>query len=282
MEVARILKEKPKKIDAVRKRVKDTLLSFKEEVLAPLKEIEVRQAQIVEIENLPAQGIGCGSEGLKQLLEQLDAMAKNAVYWKESATEAEAAVREAKRQLNDMLASAEKAEADKRELEELRSKKEAMERAAREKAEAELKKAQEEAAKARAEAERMEREKAEAERKQKEAEEAARAAEQAKVEAEAKVPDWKKNEIHESERLFPEDARERKRRINREALSELVKLTNGDETLAKAIITAIARDQIPHVFIDYGNAAVDIKSRETPATSHGAFCFFCSAVRGRN
>lgn len=259
MEVARILKEKPKKIDAVRKRVKDTLVSFKEEVLAPLKEIEARQAEIVEIDNLPAQGIGCGSDGLKQLLERLDSMARNADYWKESATEAEAAVREAKRQLNDMLASAEKAEAEKRELEELRAQKEAMERAAREKAEAELKKAQEEAAKAKAEAERMEREKAEAERRQKEAEEAARVAEQAKVEAEAKVPDWKKNEIPESERLFQEDAKERKRRINREALSELVKLTNGDETLAKAIITAIARDQIPHVFIDYGNAAVDIK-----------------------
>ncbi|SHL05679.1 hypothetical protein [Fibrobacter sp. UWH4] len=260
LEVARILKEKPKKIDAVRKRVKDSLTAYKEEVLAPLKEIEARQAEIVEIDNLPAQGIGCDSEGLKQLLEQIESMAKTPEYWKESAADAESSVREAKRQLTDMLASAEKAEAEKRELEELRAQKEAMERAAREKAEAELKKAQEEAAKAKAEAERIANEKAEAERKAKEAEEAARQAEIAKAEAErkateamAKLPEEERAKVDSPyvEPLWPEDERERKRKVNREALARMVELTGGDETMAKAIITAIARNEVPHVKMMY-------------------------------
>lgn len=251
MEVAKVLKAKPKEVDACRKRVKDTLIAYKDEVLAPLKEIEQRQEEIVEIGNLPAQGVGCDSNGLKMLLDRLDEMAKTPEYWKESLNDANDAVIEARRQLNDMLARQEKAEADQRELEELRKKQAEMALMEKQKAEAELKKAQEEAAKAKAEAERMEREKAEAERKQMEAEEAARAAETAKAEAEAKVPEWKKNEIPESERLWPEDERERKRRINREAMQKMVELTLGDETMAKAIITAIAKDEVPHIHIEY-------------------------------
>lgn len=260
MEVARILKEKPKKIDAVRKRVKDSLLMYKEEVLAPLKEIEERQAQIAEIDNLPAQGIGCDSEGLNILLDRLEEMAKTPEYWKESAKDAEDSVREAKRQLTDMLASAQKAEAERRELEELRAQKEAMERAAREKAEAEMQKAKAEAEAAKAEAERIQREKDEAERKAREAQEAAERAKAEKEEAERKAnvamdmlseDDRKIAEAPAIEPLFPEDEKERKRKINCEALDALVKFTEGDVGMAKAIITAIAKGQIPHVRMMY-------------------------------
>lgn len=167
--VVKELKAKPNLVDKVRKHVKDSLIYYKEEVLAPIKDIEARKAEIVEIENLPAQGVGCDSAGIKMLLERLLVMAKKPEYWKESAKDAESAVIESKRQLTDMLASAEKAEAEKRELEELRRQKEELERAEREKREAELKKAQEEAA-------RLAKEKEEAEKKAREAERAAQEA----------------------------------------------------------------------------------------------------------
>ena len=261
MEIARILKAKPKEVDATRKRVKDALLSYKDEVLAPLKEIEARQAEIVEISNLPAQGVGCDSSGLSEILERLDGYAMK--DWKESKDDAEDAIREARRQLTDMLARQEKAEADARELEELRKHKEEIERAEREKREAELKKAQEEAA-------RLAKEKEEAERKAREAEEAKLKAEEDKAEAERKANEAM-DKLTEDQRqvvdspkvepLFPEMDREHKRKVNNEALDaiakmdELLKLTGGDvndaKSVAKAIVTAIAKGQIPHVRMMY-------------------------------
>lgn len=200
-----------------------------------------------------AEGIGCDSEGIRSLLERLDAMAKNPDYWKESAKDAEDAVRDAKRQLNDMLASAEKAEADARELEELRKHKDELERIEREKREEELRKAQEEAA-------RFAREKAEAEAKAKAMEEAKAKAEADKVEAERKATEAM-DRLSENDRtivnagpiepLFPDMEKEQRRKVHREALDALVKFTEGDVDAAKAIVTAIAKGQIPHVRIVY-------------------------------
>lgn len=261
--VAAGLKAKPKMVDETRRTVKQTLEMLQDEVMAPIREIEARQAEIVEICNLPAEGIGCDSEGLRCLLERLEAMAKNPEYWKESAKDAEDAVRDAKRQLNDMLASAEKAEADARELEELRKHKEELERIEREKREEELRKAQEEAA-------RLAKEKEEAEAKAKAMEEAKAKAEADKVEAERKATEAM-DRLSENDRaivnvgpiepLFPDMEREHKRKVNNEALDaivkidELLKLTGGDvndaKSVAKAIITAIAKGQIPHVRIVY-------------------------------
>ena len=234
-EVAKVLKEKPKKIDETRRLVKQTLLKYKEDVLAPLKEIEARQDLIAEIANLPATGIGCDSYALRDLIARLDDY--EAKDWKESATTAFEAIKIARAQLNSMLTSVEKAEADARELETLRKQKEEIEAKQKAMAAEELKKAQDEAAKAK-------KEKEDAERR-------AEAAEKAQAIAESKVPDWKKNEVNESERLFPEDVTEKKRRYNREALDKMAELTMGDLTMAKDIITAIAKCQIPHIFIDY-------------------------------
>lgn len=248
LDVARVLKEKPKKIDAVRKKVKETLLMYKEEVLAPLKEIESRQAEIEQIANLPATGIGCDSYALRDLIGRLDDW--EAKDWKESATVAFEAIKIARAQLNSMLTSVEKSEANARELEELRKRQAEFDAAEKAKAQEELKKAQAEAEKAKKEAE-------EARQKAEQAEAEKVAAEKAKEIAEAKVPDWKKNEIPESERLFPEDVTEKKRRFNREALDKMAELTIGDLTMAKDIITAIAKGQVPHIYIDYELNAVD-------------------------
>jgi len=261
--VVKELKAKPNLVDKVRKHVKDSLIKYKDDVLAPIKEIEARQAEIVEIENLPAQGIGCDSAGIKMLLERLLVMAKTPEYWKESAKDAESAVIESTRQLKDMQASAEKAEAEKRELEELRKHKEEIERAEREKHEAELKQAQEEAA-------RLAKEKEELEKKAREAEESKRKAEEEKEEAERKANEAM-DKLTEDQRkvvdspkvepLFQEMEREHKRKVNNEALDaiakmdELLKLTEGDvedaKSVAKAIITAIVKGKIPHVRMMY-------------------------------
>ena len=248
-DVVKAYKEKSGKIDKVRKTVKDTLLMYKEELLAPIKEIEQRQAEIVEIDNMPAtRAIGCDSASLKYLLEELDGLEKK--DWKESKADAIYSIGEARRQINDMLARQEKAEEDARKLAEYQRRE--AEFAAAEKA-----KAQEELKKAQAEAEQAKKEAEEAKRKAEQAETEKVAAEKAKEIAEAKVPDWKKNEIPESERLLPEDVTERKRRFNREALEKMTDYTNGDVDAAKAIITAIAKGQVPHIFIDYELGAVD-------------------------
>ena len=249
-DVVKAYKEKSGRIDKVRKRVKDTLLMYKDELLAPIKEIEQRQAEIIEIDNMPAtRAIGCDSAALKFLLEELETLEKK--DWKESKADAMYSIGEARRQINDMLARQEKAEEDARKLAEYQRREAEIANAEKEKAEAEKKKALEEAEKAKAEAEKAKKEAEEARQKAEQAEADKVAAEKAKELAEAKVPDWKKNEISESERLFPEDVTERKRRFNREAMEKFADFTDGDVDKAKAIVTAIVKGQVPHIYMDY-------------------------------
>ena len=256
-EVVKAYKEKSGKIDKVRKKVKDTLLMYKEELLAPIKEIEQRQAEIVEIDNMPAtRGIGCDSAALKFLLEELDELEKK--DWKESKADAMYSIGEARRQINDMLARQEKAEEDARKLAEYQRREAEIATAEKEKAEAEKKKAQEEAEKAKAEAEKAKKEAEEARQMAEQAEADKVAAEKAKELAESKIPEWKKNEIPESERLFPEDVNERKRRFNREAMEAIAEIIGktpvaiaGTEGVAKAIVTAIVNGHVPHIYMDY-------------------------------
>lgn len=254
LEVARILKEKPKKIDSVRKTVKDTLLMYKEEVLAPLKEIEARQAEIAVIQNLPAQAFGCDSEGIKDLLERLESW--KVKDWKESKDDADDAINEARRQLSDMLKVQEKAEADARELEELR-RKEAEQAAKREE---ELRKAQEDAARLQREKEEAERRAADAEKAKQEAEKAKEEAEAAKAVAEEKAKDWTPKETPKENLLFPDSEKERQREIKtkvKKALMEIIGNNlqgfseSGYELAAKAIVIAVAKGRIPHLVLDF-------------------------------
>lgn len=242
-EVVKAYKQKSGQIDNVRKKVKDTLLLYKTELLAPIKEIEQRQAEIVEIDNMPAmRAIGCDSAALKFLLEELDALEKK--DWKESKSDAMYSIGEARRQITDMLVRKEKEEADALELENLRKQKAEMDAAKLAETEKKLKEAQDAEAKAKeAEA----KAKAEAE----EAKKQAAKAEEEKAVAESKIPDWKKKEMPESERLFPEDVIERKRRYNREAMEKFAEFTLGEVDMAKAIVTAIVKGQVPHIYMDY-------------------------------
>lgn len=235
MEVARVLKAKPKEVDAVRKKVKDALLAYKEEVLAPIKEIEARQAEIVEIQNLPAMAIGCDSAGIEMVLEQLEAKVRNADYWKESSKDAEDSIIEARRQLTDMLEAAKRQEEKDREYERLKKEEDERNRKlAEEKAKAE----------------------AEAEAAQAAAKKALEDAEKAKAEAEAAKAETEKirTETGYIEPIFEpseNDLRERKRKVHREAMEKMMKFVGENEGKAKEIITAIALGEIPHIKIIY-------------------------------
>src|SRR5574344_707072 len=232
-EVAAALKAKPKLIDATRKEVKDTLDKLKEDVLKPIVDIEKRQEQITEIDNMPAQAMMYDSIGIEEQIAKLaDLREKGIDYWQESFEDASKSISDSMRQLNEFLLSARKKEAEQKELEELRAQKEAAQRIIQEQ---EIKKAAEEAA----------------EKARKAAEEAAnkriQEAEQKLKEAESKIQKQSNIQSNVSNKLV---SRETKTRIN-ESLIEACFLNNCllTEETARAIVIAIIENKIPHVGI---------------------------------
>lgn len=227
-QIAAELKAKPKLIDATRKEVKDTLDRLKGDVLKPLVDIEKRQEQITEIDNMPAQAMMYDSVGIEEQIAKLaDLREKGIDYWKESFEDATKSIADSMRQLNEFLLSARKKEAEQKELEELRAQKEAAQRIIQEQ---EIKKAREEAA----------------EKAREEAEEAAnqriREAEQKLKEAESKIQKQSNIQSNVSNKLV---SRETKTRI-KESLIEACFIT---EEAARAIVIAIIENKIPHVGI---------------------------------
>ena len=239
MAVAKALKAKPKKVDETRKAVKDTLQMLQDEIMAPIKAIEARKEEIVEIGNIPAMAIGCDSVGCKQVLESIQAHVHDAEYWDESYQEAMDEIANAKRQVEGMLASAEKAEAEKAELEALRAQKAELEKAAREKAEAEKRETEEKLRKAEEEAEKARRE---AELAKQAAAEAQKLTQVDFGQADAKAT--------REAMLFPDDEREYKRMANRETLEDL-KVYGIDDELAKRLITDIVHGKVRHLRFIY-------------------------------
>ena len=232
-EIAAELKAKPKLIDATRKEVKDTLDKLKEDVLKPIVEIEKRQEQITEIDNMPAQAMMYDSVGIEEQIAKLsDLREKGAEYWQESFEDASKSISDSMRQLNEFLLSAKKKEAEQKELEELRAQKEAAQKIIQEE---EIKKASEEAA----------------EKARKEAEETAnkriQEAEQKLKEAESKIQKQNNIQSNVSNKLV---SRETKTRI-KESLIEACFLNNCflTEDAARAIVIAIIENKIPHVGI---------------------------------
>ena len=230
-EVAAELKAKPKLIDATRKEVKDTLDKLKEDVLKPIVDIEKRQEQITEIDNIPAQAMMYDSVGIEEQIAKLaDLREKGIDYWQESYEDASKSIADSMRQLNEFLLSARKKEAEQKELEELRAQKEAAQKIIQEQ---EIKKACEEAA----------------EKARKEAEEAAnrriQEAEQKLKEAKAQIQSNIQSNV--SNKLV---SRETKTRI-KESLIENCFLNNCllTEETARVIVIAIIENKIPHVGI---------------------------------
>ena len=238
--VAAALKAKPKIVDATRKRVKDTLEMLQEEVMAPIKAIEARQQEIEEIRCIPGSATGLASDGIKAYIGMLEEHVHDEDYWDESYSAAFDAINEARRALNDMLAAAEKAEQEKRELEELRAKQAEYERMQREKAEAEKREAEEKLRKAQAEAEAARREAEEAKRKQEQAEAASKAMESTdmlKVQQDAQKT---KNDM-----LFPDDGAMYRKTCKTEAKEDLMKLGLTEEQ-ARNVVIGILTNKVRH------------------------------------
>ena len=249
--VAAALKEKPKLIDATRKEVKDTLEMLQDELLKPLKEIEARQNEIIEISNLPASAIGCDSYGVQDVINVLEGHAHDEAYWKESYADAVAALNESRRQLNAVLETVLKQEEQQREYERLKA-----EEAERNR------KAAEEAARAKAEAEEAKRKAEEAERARIAAEEAQKKAEAEALKAKAEAENAKAtvNVVQNgnaaqvikdsqqtmSKMLFPDDKAMYRKMCKTEAKEDLMKC-NLTEDQARDVVLAILSGKIRHV-----------------------------------
>lgn len=232
-EIAAELKAKPKLIDATRKEVRDTLDKLKEDVLKPIVDIEKRQEQITEIDNMPSQAMMYDSVGIEEQIEKLaELRKKGADYWQESLEDASKSISDSMRQLNEFLLSARKKEAEQKELEELRAQKEASQKIIQEQ---EIKKAREEAS----------------EKAWKEAEEEAdkriQDAEQKLMEAVEKAQKQNYIQSNVSNKLV---SRETKTQI-KEALIESCFSKNIllDEETARVIVIAIIENKIPNIGI---------------------------------
>ena len=249
--VAAALKAKPKIIDATRKAVKDTLEMLQDEVMKPVKEIEDRKNEIIEISNLPASAIGCDSYGIKDVINVLEGRAHDEAYWKESHAEAVAALNESRRQLNAMLETQLKQEEQQREYERLKAEeaernRKAAEEAARAKAEAEeAKRKAEEAERARIAAEEAQKKaEAEAERAKQQAENARATVNVVQSGNAAQV--IKDSEQTKAQMLFPDDNALYRKMCKTEAKEDLMKC-NLTEDQARDVVIAILSGKIRHV-----------------------------------
>ncbi len=278
------LKDVPKKIDAERKRMRDLLDQWKDEVRAPLTAWEEaeearkaeHQACITRIQFFGQGFDGVDAATLKQRLEALEAIAIG-----EHLEEYEAEAHRAKAKTMDALAAAlaarEKHEAEQAELAKLRAEaaareqkdreeriaREAAERAQREaeaKAQVEREAAIKREAEAAAAAERRELElKLAAERAEREKAEALQREQQAKADAERREAEAVAAEQRRVAAIAEAEAKEAKRReadkahktaINRAALDAFV-AGGMTEECAKLAVTLIAKKAIPAVSISY-------------------------------
>lgn len=191
------LKDLPKQIDANRKKWREDMEALQEEIRKPVTEIENRQAEIEEIRATHGGLVLSGSEEIKAAIESLDKIELTGDKWKESLEDAAAAVTAEKGALEVMLNAALNKEAEARELEELRKKKEEADRIIREqkiKEEAERRAREQAEAQAAAERERHRQEMERAERERQEFERKAAEAEKAAQEAREREAEARKNQ----------------------------------------------------------------------------------------
>ena len=278
------LKDVPRKIDAERKRMRDLLDQWKDEVRKPLTDWEEAEAARearhkagIEWFNLRAnEHHDLDLQELRASLAEVDAKAVNQ-SWEEFEAEAHRAKAKALDALTAAVAARERYEAEQAELAKLRAEaaareqkdreeriaREAVERAQREaeaKAQAEREAAIKREAEAKAAAERRELElRLAAERAEREKAEALRREQQAKADAERREAEAVAAEQRRVAAIAEAEAKEAKRReadkahktaVNRAALDAFVA---GGMTVecAKLAITLIAKRAIPAVTITY-------------------------------
>ena len=278
------LKDVPRKIDAERKRMRDLLDQWKDEVRKPLTEWEQAEEARVQkhrdalawIKGRPAQFEQQEAVFIASAIAELEALPINE-SWEEYEAEAHRAKSASLEALNSALTKRKAYEAEQAELARLRAEaaareqkereeriaREAAERAQREaeaKAQAEREAAIKREAEAKAAAERRELElKLQAERAEREKAEALRREEQAKADAERKAAEAVEAEKRRVAAAAEAEAQEARRRerdkahkaaINRAAMEAF--MAGGlSEECAKAAVTLIAKNAIPAVSIIY-------------------------------
>lgn len=278
------LKDVPKKIDAERKRMRDLLDQWKDDVRRPLTEWEEAEAArearhkdgIEWFHAIARESQGLTSAELRATIEQVDLKTVDQ-SWEEFESEAHRAKAKSLDGLTAALAVREKHEAEQAELAKLRAEaavreqKEREERIAREAAERAQREAEAKAQaereavirreqEAKAAAERRELElKLAAERAEREKAEAVQREQQAKADAERRATEAVAAEQRRVAAQQAADAAEAKRRekdkahktaVNRAALEAFV--AGGlSEDCAKQAVTLIAKKAIPSVYITY-------------------------------
>lgn len=267
------LKELPKKIDAERKRWRDTLDSWRDEVRGPLNEWEAaeerrraeHEGSIARLREL-AEGLDeIDSQGLKTLLAEVEGMHIDQA-WEEYEAEAHRVKEVSVTTLRVALQKREQYEAEQAELARLRAEAEA-----REQKEREERIAREAEERARREAdERAQAEREAAARREQEAKEAAErrerehqeAIEKAKREAEeeqerirAEHRRMEEERLAEQRRQEAEAAqrqanKEHRARVNRTAMQAMID-GGMPADCAKQAVTLIAKGEVPAVTINY-------------------------------
>ena len=266
-ELADEVKSIPKKVDASRKHIRDTLDAWKDEVRKPLTEWEAAeesrvngikailselQAVIDDREERPAQA-------LRDRLGEVQAEAITKDRFAEFLAEAVELKDGAIAALGAQIEKAEKREAEAAELERLR--REAVEREARDREERIAREASERAKHEAETAAQAERERVEAaaraereasERRELELKLAAEAAERKAAETEQRL----RREAEEArareqaEAARREEDKKRRAKVHRAAADALVKGGLPEDT-AKAVVTLIATRSVPHISISY-------------------------------
>ncbi|MEL1213718.1 hypothetical protein [Aeromonas caviae] len=278
-------KEIPKRIDANRKQIRDTLDALKDEVRAPLTQYEAaEEARVAALQSRLARlnelgssaGIEIAAADLQVMLQEVEQNALDDT-WQELLPQATVAKELAAKRLGEALAARQKYEAEQAELEQLRQKQAEQERIDRERLIAEQ--AAEQARQEEENRQRLEREAAQhrEQEAQRQAQVAQQAAEQARrdseaaelarqqaeanaarqaEEAAARAAEQERQRIADEQRQkAAEDAAraadmEHRRTINNAILMDLMGL-GIDEGKAINLIKHIASNKIDHLTINY-------------------------------
>lgn len=249
-------KEVPKKIDATRKKIKDTLDAWRDEVRKPVDDFEAaEEARVAAIKSNLAELQGTiddvaprSSEVLRDRLREIEADAYTEARFAEYLGAALELRQSAIERLTVRIADAEKREAEQAELEAFRKEKAERERLARE---AELKAQAERDAAAKVEAATKAAAEAAAARERQliaEKEAAEKRAEEAAAKAQRDLEAKAAAEKAEADRRLAN--KKHRAKINNEALAALV-AAQIPEDLAKAVVALIASNAVPHVSIAY-------------------------------
>lgn len=278
------LKEQPKLVDAERKRIRDTLDAWKDEVRKPLTDweeaekarVDTHKANIATFHDLIVLPNNCNSSAIKSMIESAKSIIVDQSF-EEFEAEAHRAKEQCLLQLGQYLQSAVKYEAEQAELERLRKEaaereqKEREERIAREAAENARRQAELEAQRQREAAEKAERDrKLESERQQMQLKLQAEQAERQRIEAEQRA-EWERQQSEirakqaaEAERIRIEQQqaaekaeadrqaanKQHRASVNREILTALVEAGFTEEQ-GKLVITMAAKGAAGRLVIQY-------------------------------